>query len=1019
MDNNILSSIRTAKGFNRSVTLLVILALLGLMLERVIYYTLNDTGVIEAENPVEKIQRMAPQQARLLGLPKAAEYQPAPQSPETRFAHSVQDIKEKLAFMDVDYRKTSIDQLASEISDIRQTLQSLDKDVRAEFATTAEHIRQHQLPPVIQQRQDDAVAHYEKNFSIMMDKLTAVENATTPEAKKARLQEAKDYLSRQQFKRSQQAFDPNNLPFNSVKPNRNNTPRIHEKDFAAAGLFNNPQQKLAALGDFTFDALPGASDPAYLAETDEVVITQAIRDQAQALNHDPVQIYHWVLNNIEWLPTWGSIQDSDITLGSKKGNATDIASLLIALLRASQIPARYVHGTVDVPEAKFRNWAGGFSSIEAAMDFASSGGIPITGILSGGKVTKVRMEHVWVEAAIDYSPSRGAKNIAADSWLQMDGSYKQYQHLQGLDVAQIAGIDGAALAQSFIDSGTVNEQEGWVSGFDPTVLQTAQQQAQTALENHIANNMTDPTVGDVIGGRRTIIQQHPVLPSSLQNRIVVTGSRYGTLPAALQQTMTFSFGRDIQGYPINAITLPWVQLNNHKVTLSFKPATPEDEQTLLSLLPDGEITDISQLPGSIPAYLINVVPELKVNGQLVKAGNIMTLGEELDFGFDTQLVGRGTVPKSYSLPAGSFLSVAAIGGSVSATVFADLQAKLADTQTKLRSADPTIIDTLTREDLLGDMFHAGSLGYYAQYIAFSYLAGLQNGAHHVLAGGAGSFGYEPNVDYFFGMPRTLTQGGVALNKPIINIVGENDADFSNAKDFTMQIGVISSMLEHDTPELILTDASDSIEGVSAVSAINKAAQLGQRIYHITWQNQGGVLSSIHHRPATMDEIYNAVLSGKEVITHADEISVVGWSGAGYVIFDPETGAGAYKIGGGSNGDYHDSSFLDSYQSDLISQLLMLIGLLQLLSNPITGTLAIALLFIQMFHIFMITLITDLQLRENGCPEGMSALLFSLSASLFALPKILKSGGSRSLIIGLSGWQGKNAIKSSSSACGGV
>jgi hypothetical protein len=39
------------------VTLLVILALLGLMLERVIYYTLNDNGVIEDENIVEKIQR--------------------------------------------------------------------------------------------------------------------------------------------------------------------------------------------------------------------------------------------------------------------------------------------------------------------------------------------------------------------------------------------------------------------------------------------------------------------------------------------------------------------------------------------------------------------------------------------------------------------------------------------------------------------------------------------------------------------------------------------------------------------------------------------------------------------------------------------------------------------------------------------------------------------------------------------------------------------------------------------------
>ncbi|WP_440995002.1 hypothetical protein [Arhodomonas sp. SL1] len=42
-------------------------------------------------------------------------------------------------------------------------------------------------------------------------------------------------------------------------------------------------------------------------------------------------------------------------------------------------------------------------------------------------------------------------------------------------------------------------------------------------------------------------------------------------------------------------------------------------------------------------------------------------------------------------------------------------------------------------------------------------------------------------------------------------------------------------------------------------------------------------------------------TGKEVITHTDAVSVPGWSGAGYVIFDPKTGAGAWKIGGGVNG----------------------------------------------------------------------------------------------------------------------
>jgi hypothetical protein len=41
--------------------------------------------------------------------------------------------------------------------------------------------------------------------------------------------------------------------------------------------------------------------------------------------------------------------------------------------------------------------------------------------------------------------------------------------------------------------------------------------------------------------------------------------------------------------------------------------------------------------------------------------------------------------------------------------------------------------------------------------------------------------------------------------------------------------------------------------------------------------------------------------GKEVITHTDAVTIPGWSGAGYIILDPETGSGAYKISGGANG----------------------------------------------------------------------------------------------------------------------
>ena len=39
--------------------------------------------------------------------------------------------------------------------------------------------------------------------------------------------------------------------------------------------------------------------------------------------------------------------------------------------------------------------------------------------------------------------------------------------------------------------------------------------------------------------------------------------------------------------------------------------------------------------------------------------------------------------------------------------------------------------------------------------------------------------------------------------------------------------------------------------------------------------------------------------------HTDPISVPGWTGAGYIIFDPEDGSGAYKITGGGNGSWQD------------------------------------------------------------------------------------------------------------------
>jgi hypothetical protein len=65
------------------------------------------------------------------------------------------------------------------------------------------------------------------------------------------------------------------------------------------------------------------------------------------------------------------------------------------------------------------------------------------------------------------------------------------------------------------------------------------------------------------------------------------------------------------------------------------------------------------------------------------------------------------------------------------------------------------------------------------------------------------------------------------------------------------------------------------------------------------------LPYIHHDSATMVEIRASLNAGKEVTshTHMDAVSVPVWTGAGYIIFDPEAGDGVYKISGIQNGAF--------------------------------------------------------------------------------------------------------------------
>lgn len=131
------------------------------------------------------------------------------------------------------------------------------------------------------------------------------------------------------------------------------------------------------------------------------------------------------------------------------------------------------------------------------------------------------------------------------------------------------------------------------------------------------------------------------------------------------------------------------------------------------------------------------------------------------------------------------------------------------------------------------------------------------------------------------------------------------------RNYILQNGMMSSALEHSVPEQMFRTAG-AVEGISAVKALGIASRAGQRVYHITQANMQEVLPQIRLSSPVINEIRTAALTGKEIVTHTDEAAVPGWSDAGYIIFDPPTGNGAYKISGGANSGFLD--FLDIFST---------------------------------------------------------------------------------------------------------
>ncbi len=780
----------------------------------------------------------------------------------------------------------------------REDFIELDKKVMADFASIEADLIARNASSEILQRHKQFVARYENNVKALLSGLEPFKggfldflfSGTKGSDRESAILQLKDNL-REKWVHAE--FDP----FQKSEPGRKNA------DFHP----RNPDESVSIVPAYAMNlsassgALPSyAVNPGDLEASIETALTPGIKNLARQLGYDPVRIFEYVKNTIDYAPYYGSVKGAQETLDQKAGNDFDIASLLIALYHAAGIPARYVYGVVQIPIERVKNWVG-ITDAKTALNFFASSGIPGVGILSGSDVVAYKKEHVWVEASVPVANYRGTAVTQETSvWVPLDASFKQYTETAGADLDSAVPFDAEEAFSNLMNTGSIGDNGASVANINPSILNAAITDYRIDLKNYIETNYATAKLKNVIGERKIKSEKMSVLPLSLPYQVVSVQREMNVLTDSDRQmvTITASYIDPLFGDLVSTCSYKasMPALAGKRINLNFAAASITDENTILSLLPKPN-DPVQEIPATVPAYLIKLKPEIWVNGEMKVQGNSVTMGTEMDLAIDYSYPKPVNDPVNHvesKVTAGSSYAIVWDTGKISAEYYNKSRTAVK----KMRSNIETgAFDKVVLEKVLGETLHLIGLNYFKEVDIRNSMLERTNGVRALKLSAAAIVGTKTKTEFLLGEPRTVRSGGLSIDikRDLYNVMSR-DGDKAKVKKFNLTSGQYGSLYEGKNFEDIFGE-----EAVSTVKIINEANLEGTRIYTVTKDNAASILPKLAYSASKKQVIQSLVNSGREVTIPEKNVTIGSWIGTGYVSIDPVTGVGAYMIDGGLSG----------------------------------------------------------------------------------------------------------------------
>jgi hypothetical protein len=697
------------------------------------------------------------------------------------------------------------------------------------------------------------VNQHKENFQELMEKLLNFKDSNKEEELEQNIYELNNFFSKKKYKKSRQFLHSQEEPVNIAEPEA--SAQDSDSD------------------NFIFST---ASEPTLedLNPTIDIQITQEISELAESLDNSPLKIYEYLKNNFEFELYLGSRKGSSETLRHKSGNDYDLASLLIALLRTSGIPARYATGMVKIPVEQAKSWLG-VENGSVAGHILTTIGMDGSNVTENDEVVFVKCRRVWVEAYIPYGNYRG--NGIGDTskmWIPMDPAFKQYDYQPGIDIPKEMGFDGKA----FIDDYTSTFHED-------SIGKLYKQQ----IMDYLAANYPELDYSDIYR-IRTLRPENPgIIPGSLPYILLSRDNEYSEIPSDKRFQVKFHIHG--QGSSLEH-TVNLVDIAGKQVTISYTGATEADQEIIDEA---GGVYEVTE------PWLVSLKPVLKVDGCVVATGTgsvIMGMNQSSDMYFIQPTGAPESLPVAHNqITAGGYQGIGFNTSKVVRDIF-------------------TPRTTSCEEDYGASLLYG---------LAMKYLSGIEEAnneiaetmqiidVHYV---NEALVEHSINVTYNGeGTPITFEWTGLQIDADRIihssfSVTGEDKNE-----NYRRMIGAQSSLWEN-----LIFESEYEEEAVSTIKILALANDNDIPILTFDKDNASTIYSSLNLSSSVEEEIYSAVVDKGHVVTvPRDNITYHEWVGTGYIDMDPETFGAGYLISGGINGGATVKSWSMGNQSLLVSQ----------------------------------------------------------------------------------------------------